>query len=506
MDPQKTPTDQTDDEPKTPASTETSGVPTVDPATGSVSNQPIGTDPIVSSKSETPVVPDVAGSAVQPTVTGADSDSSSPVITPMSGGMVSPAAPVGGGKKRWLMPAVLAAVALVVVGGAYVFAFYLPNQPSAVYSKSLENSGKALDVLVNYSDVIQHKDYKSYNMDGTLTVKTSGPSFDAKMSGAFDNKLNGTMTLDADILGQKMNMDLRVKRPEIGTTPDLYLRVNGIKSMLDTYGLSSLDSLDGQWVSVDHTMLDSAAARYGDVVAQTASTSTFPTSDQMHDAFSKVQAVNKKYLFTTDSDTAVLKNQEYVGKETKDGRSVYHYKVGYDKAHLQAYVSAIGTALDGSSLNTWSKQANDGKKLSEVMDIDSLHDSVKDAKADYTFDAFVDTKTKLLQTIKFTDPKDASSVFTVSQNYTGGDSYPLELAVTGNESGEKTTADFKMTANVKTDKIDAEMTAAQGTTSMKMVFSMTPSANAVKVDTPTGVMTVTELLNKFGLGNLSSGL
>lgn len=403
--------------------------------------------------------------------------------------------------KRWVLPVALA-VAAVVLAGGYTFAFYLPNRPSAIYKSSLHRTGDAIDALTHYSNGLVQKHYKSYGVNGSMHVKSGSSSFDATLTGNADARANASMKLDANILGQKIAADLRTVEVANSANPDLYLRLTGIKSALDSYGLNSLDSLDGQWLSMDHSLLNTYATSVSHNVAGADATS-MPTGTQVNDALTKVQTVNKQYLFTTDSSRAVLQNKKYVGKETQDGRAVYHYVVGYDKTHMQAYADALGKALDSSSLNNWSKSSNSGKNLSEVANISSLKQSISNAKDDYTFDVWVDAKTKLVHSVRFADPTDASSVLTFSQNYTGGSTYPFALSLKGKtSSGAAETVDLKVSLDTASNKQTDTLAITEGDTQANFDFTLTPSMDAVQVAAPAGSRSVADVLNSLGLGSL----
>ena len=398
-----------------------------------------------------------------------------------------------GGKKKWLLPVGIAAIVVLLAAG-YVFGMYLPNRPSAVYSKGLTNTGKAVDSLVDYTNNVSKMNYKSYGVDGTVKVASSSGSFDGTLKGAFDVHANGNLTVDVDALGQKVNAEIRSVHVNGNASPDVYVKISGVKSYLDSFGASSLDSLDGQWVAVDHTLIDTVAANYSQ--SKTSATTSLPTSDQVHDALVKVQNVNKQYVFTTDQSKAVFKQDKYVGKETKDGRNVYHYKVSANKANMKAYGSALKSALDSSSLNDWYKKANSGKNLSSSFDTSSLNST----SANSTFDMWIDTKTKLVHAVQFADSSDPSSTLTLAQNYTGGDEYPFELS-----SADKTTkADLKLTINKATNVSTVALTGNESSTNFTLNVKVTPSNDAVQVTAPSGAQPIMNILSKLGLG--SSGL
>lgn len=435
--------------------------------------------------------------SIEPAAANTQADSTTPTV----GKSETPNR--GGGRKKMLLLAATAALVVLLVGG-YVFGMYLPNRPSAVYSSSLKNSGKAVDTLVAYGKAEAKKNYKSYGFDGTLNVKSSSASYDATLSGALDKDANGTVKLAADILGEKVSANVRSIHAKGNSSPDVYVQVTGIKSALDKYGLNKLDNLDGQWISIDHTLIDtySASIQKG-AGASGNSAFTAPSSEDINDLLVKVQAVNKQYLFTTDSSTAVFKNQKYIGHETKDGRPVNHYRVGYDKKHLEAYVAAIKIAIDSSKLNDWSKKANNGKNLSDAAHFDVLSNSVKNAKADYTFDLWADTKTKLIHSVQFADPSDKNSVLAITQNYNGGSQYPFSFTFTGTDSMTHKPQNGKLdlTLDTSTHKYIANVSGNASGMDVRFKLTLAPSDSAVEVVAPTGAQSVNTLLGTLGLGS-----
>ncbi len=409
----------------------------------------------------------------------------------------------GGKRKRWLLAVVSLAVGVLLVGG-YVFGMYLPNRPSAIYSSSLKNSGKAVDMLVAYGNAQAKKNYKSYDFDSTLNVKSSSASYDATLKGAFDKNANGTLKLAADILGEKVGANVRSIHAKGNSSPDVYVQVSGIKSALDKYGLNKLDNLDGQWISIDHTLLDTYSANLQKSAGTTsASAFTVPSSEDINDLLVKVQGVNKHYLFTTDTSTAVLKSQKYIAHETKDGRPVDHYSVGYDKAHLQAYTAALKTAADSSKLNDWAKKTNNGKNLSTVLHFDTLSSSIQTAKADYTFELWADTKTKLIHSVQFADPSDKNSIITLTQNYSSGSQYPFSFTFAGTDSSTHKLQNGKLAVVLDTSTNKSVATMSGNASGMDVAFklTLTPTDNVVQVETPTGAQSVNTLLGKLGLGS-----
>lgn len=408
-----------------------------------------------------------------------------------------------GKRLKWAIVAVV--VLVLVLGGGYTFAFYLPNTPSNVYKSGLTNTGKAADKLVDYMQQEQGKSYKSVSFDGKADVKSGSGSGDATLSGAFDKSGNGTLNANIDIAGEHVQLNGRSVVAKGNTTPDLYLQVTGVKTLLDNVGMSSLDSLDGKWISVDHTLVDTYKKDFTQGFASGLGNSDtqLPTLNQVTGTIADVQTVNKQYIFTTDSQKAVLTNQKFLGKETKDGRTLNHYTVGYNKAHLQAYVAALKTTLDASPLNDWSKKANDGKSLSESMNWSDLEKSVSNAKNNYTFDVWVDTKTKLINSVQFTDLSDSSTKFTIGQNYTGGTSYPLSLGFSDKDSsGNPETGILGLTVDTSTHKYTGAFsvsTKGNDAADVSATFTLTPGTTPVQVTAPENAESINDVLSQLGL-------
>lgn len=410
------------------------------------------------------------------------------------------------GRKKLLFIIALVALVLLLAGG-FVFGYYLPNKPENVYKSGLTNTAKGYDKLVNYIEDQQKQKYQGAEANGSFKLTASSVSgegtFSSQSSGG-----NSTGKVDLNISGQKFSANFRSIQPNGQSTPDIYLQLTGIKSTLDSYGLNSLDTLDGQWIAIDHTLLDGIANMGKDNPAQDKVSA--PTQAQIEDAMKKAGEVNRQYIFTTDPNKAVLQNKKYLGKSTQDGRSVYGYQVGYSKPNLKAYVKALGTALDSSSLNGWAKQVNEGKSISDSMNIPEINKSIDAAKADYTFTMYIDAGTKLIRQLHFTDPSDpTNNYFNVGLQYTGGDEYPFVLELHAKDGKDKGNGKLTLTLNTATNKLSLELKSggSVGDTpfSFTLNFAVTPTNKDVKVTAPTGAKPIMELLNSFNLGGLLGG-
>lgn len=441
-----------------------------------------------------------------PTVGGPVFGGASGPVGPAFGGA---SAPGGKPKKKALLFGGIATAVVVLGALTYVFAFYLPNTPSNVYSSSLKNSGMALDALITYSKQQEHATYTSESFTGAVHAKSASASYDVSLSGALDKNANGKMQINTDMMGVKFAANLLSMKAAGNTSPDIYVQMTGIKPTLDSLGLNKYDYLDGQWIVIDHTLVDTYVSAMNSNPSQAKSASA-PTYAQVNDAVSKVQFVNKEYLFSSDPQKAVLTNQKFVGTEKSGSRTLNHYKVGYNKDHLSAYVSAVGLALDQSQLNSWYKGISGNKNLSESLKFSDLQNNVKKANGNYTFDLWADKQTKLVSKVSFTNPSDKSTVYTIGQNYTGGTTFPLTLGVTGKDSsGNAEAGNVNFTLDTKTNKANMTFTgnisSTDGMTNISGNASFAPSNAAVQVTAPKSAKSITDILLSLGLTDTGSG-
>jgi hypothetical protein len=432
--------------------------------------------------------------------------STSPAPSPVQN-TPAPAAPgntvqVGGAKpkRKWLIPGVAAAALLIaLLGGGYVLGMYLPNKPETVYKTSLQRTNKAAETFFSQDSQLYKKE-AAVTMDGTFKLQGASMSADGSFTGKTDMK-NTVMTVDANAMGQKYRAEIRALATKQSTNPDIYLKLTGIKPTLEQLGMTQLVNLDGQWVAIDHTLLDTY---YKQIEAATGTSSTgalsfseLPTAEQVTDANKKMQAVNQKYLFSTDQNTAVMHYKSFVGKETVDGRTVNHYKVTYDKKNLKTYFNELGKAIDSSKLNDWAKTVT-GKNYSEAIGLQQLSSAVDKAKDNGEFDLRVDLQTKLVKSATFTQ---SNATMTVAQNYTGGDTYPFEIAIDSTDPNTPGKATIGFTMRDKMSKIDMKAKANFGgkdKTTFDMTGTFASTTDKPDVAMPTGAKQITEVMKQLG--------
>jgi hypothetical protein len=145
--------------------------------------------------------------------------------------------------------------------------------------------------------------------------------------------------------------------------------------------------------------------------------------------------------------------------------------------------------------------------LSKVLNFESFSKTASNAKANYTFDMWIDTQTKLVHMLRFVDPADKSASFTLAQNYTGGDTYPFAISFAGKDaaSGGAANGSLKFAINTKTDKDSGELTFVEGGTNGSLTFDLTPSDKVLKVVAPTGAQSIMSILDLLGLSSAAGG-
>ncbi len=455
----------------------------------------------------------VASTSKSPVATSTPHVPSIPKTKSPAHAPVKVAPPKKSKKKLLLIAAVAAALLVLLLGGRYVFAVYLPNTPGNVYKSGLKNSADANDKLIAYSNAQQQTEYKSLSVGSEFWVKTPKVSTDTTTDGSFA-KSSGQFQVAGSSKGNTAKATFRIITKQGNTSPDLYAELSGVNKNLDIAGANTSDAKQGQWISVDHTLFDAYKGnlqpfRINPIGTYIVLTGKVPNPVQEQAAFAKVQVVNKQYLFSADPSKAVLTKGQFLGKDSIQGRTQYHYIVGYDKAHMQAYIAALGQALDDNQLNDWSKQASNGKNLSEAMDLESLSSQIANAPPDHTFDVWIDAQEKLVGKIAFTDPHGKSSMFTISNNAeTGPANFTIEHTEKNNSGypkSAKLTIDINSSINSLGFTLDLKNKTAAGSTWITGSVSFKPDYAILNVTVPKGAKPITDTMSPANQGGEASG-
>ncbi len=411
--------------------------------------------------------------------------------------MVVGGAPVGGGRSKKKLLFLGAAVAVLVAGAsAYVFGFYIPNKPENVYATAMSRTGDGYDRLVKYlSNEKLAEKYKTTDTKGTFKINSPDFSTDGSFSMKGDDK-NAAFNLDMGMVTSRLKVDVLAKDVANSESPDLYMKVAGIKGFGSAFEMPGLDSLDNQWITVDHSLIDTFAQS---VTQDSGEAMKMPSRPDLSEAYAVVGTVGDKYLFTADKANAVFEMRQYVGRETTDGVTTLHYKVGINKANYKKFVKELATELDKTKLNTWVKENYGGRNISGYMDPEQAAKEIDSIKDSDTADLWVNADTKLIHKVRFNDKNNAGEYVDIGMAYKGGNEYPFFLNLQTSDGVFKLTA----TLNAETDVVSAtgsykgKGSAAGVNGSFNM--TMKPGTGAVKVEVPAGAITLQQALDKAGL-------
>lgn len=400
--------------------------------------------------------------------------------------------------KRKLIIAIVAILAVLGLTSAYVFGYYLPNTPENVWKSAVTNTGKGYDALTTYATNF-NSEVDGLEMQGSYKLKGDMVS-DGTMSGKSlgDNaQFSGTISAS----GLKIEYEVRAIK-STGDTPDYYFKVNGLQGLGTLLGgvtgpefAQALEGVNNQWYVIDHTLFEQLAS--GDSSNQSMSLST----KDVEKLLNTIKNSNNTYLFTDDQTKAVFVQQEFIGKETKDNRTVYHYKAGVNQANLKLYLKALCGDLQKDTLGK--TLLKDGLRATNCDDFVKKADNINTKQ---TADVWVDKSTKLVHTVRFTDSKQAANYLEIGQDYQGGTVYPFSLII--QEKDGKTTQSAVVKATLDTEKNTLKVSGvvdssgeSKSVGSMDMSFK--PNADkSFKVEAPQGAKNIMQLVNDLGLGQL----
>lgn len=452
--------------------------------------------------SAAPVVPETSaapsfGAATQP----APASVVGGVVTPGVSSSTQPAAPKP--KKKWLIPVLIGGGIAVLAAALFGFKAYT-SSPNYVWNKSIENTQKAYQTLD--TQLQKSAEFKGSVSSGTLSftadnseitgsfkAKSAGESADVALDLSFSND-NGS----GSAVKLSAGLDMRV----IGSDeyPDIYIRardLDKVASLLGSMGMSSseinsmVSEYNNQWYVLEGSYLQqlSSTATGGTAGSQA---TTMPDTKEIYQLVSKLGKVSSEYIFATQDGKAVLVQKEFVGKEEKNGRATYHYKAEIDKAGLKAYGQALKKVLADDATARSLMSANDKAEAEKALAyLDDLSKNYKDNET--AIDIWVDSGTKLVQTVRFSDPKNNKSYMELSQLYDASDKLPLQVVV--NEGANKAT--IKVTVDTKKNEntYDIKATTASGNLEFAATESFTNTEP--KIEKPGDAKSIEQLLNAY---------
>lgn len=402
--------------------------------------------------------------------------------------------------KKILVPA---AAVFVLLGGsaAAYFGYYVPNKPDNLWKTALSRTGKGYQKLSDYVVGFSQNSGKGETYSGSLKLSGSFTG-DGNFQGTTDGG-NSQTTGSFSTSGINAKLDLRTIKSPTGT-PDIYVKLDGLQGLGDLLGggdptyTSLINSVNGNWYFIDHSLLDQYTSQAGG--------SDNLTSKDIKNFLDAVYNPSNTYIFNADPTKEALVIKREIGKEKQDGRSVYHYVVGVNKSNLKDYNNALCDSLNNDKIYKL-LSGSDPSALSDCKDTTGI-DGLKDSSS---ADVWVDTHTKLIHRIRFTlNSGGSKSNLDVGQDYQGGDEIPFFLDYKDSSQDTTDVIHVGMTLNTATNKLSLDGTfnstgrTASDKENGEIKFNLQPRNGALKVDKPSNAKNVLELLNSLGLDGLVS--
>jgi hypothetical protein len=413
-----------------------------------------------------------------------------PAIPPPSSLPPQPAAHKSGRRKKLLL---LVPIAVLLLGGsaAAYLGYYVPNKPQNLWGKSMLNMGKGYDRLADY--LKNYKGGKGYKIGGSFKLSGAFAS-DGDIDSLGDGS-NSRSKVNISAGGVKLNLQVLTIKSS-GQYPDIYLKASGIDGLDQLLGTfdpalgKSLGSINNQWYFVDHSLFDQ--------MSQSSSPSTFSRAD-INEVVTAAEGPSKKYVFTDDKSKMAFVVKQQIGKEKQDNHSVYHYKIGVNKANLKAYNQELCTSLSKTKLfKTLEGSSDAGQALKDCKDTSDIG-SIKDSD---TADVWVDMRTKLVHKVRFAEKEKKDNYFDVFQDYQGGDKLPFGAAFNSSD-GITGSINFNLDMATNILTLDGSFNSTgQTKENGNLNLKLEPNNSAVQVQKPANAKNIMQLLNDLGLSDL----
>lgn len=421
-------------------------------------------------------------------------------------------------KKKWILLGV-AVFVLLLAGGGFVFAYYLPNKPENVWKTSLSRTGDGLkSVTTAATEKEKLNSFKRSHIAASGEYKNNDKSYLVSFKNIFDDsKADGSVDViekvkdqpDRTLFGVKFLSELQKGH----TFPNIYVQLSGLKQlgvdqMEATY--PGISEYDGKWIAIEEEYLRSLTEQVTGGVQTTepqqddTKKENPVTSDDIAAFARTLSEAVSEYVLTSDTTKGILEQRSFVGKETVEGVKTYHYKAGINKAHAKEFCKVLTERYSKSEL--YKKLNNEvnldaqARERNIKSSIENCQKSVDDMKQD-TFDAWVDTKYKLIHKIRVTDPENKDIYTELGQNYQGGDK--LALFVKLHNGKEQTDGQVTLDTNLKTMETKAKLTFKSTKKDSAYEISATleakPMKEEIKVEKPAGAVPIKDIMDRYGI-------
>jgi hypothetical protein len=386
-------------------------------------------------------------------------------------------------------------ILLVLTIGCLAFYFGFYANSSLLYKQALSNSGVAYNALIDYAKgQSSTAAASSATIAGSYSFKSTAVNVDGKINSKGDTK-NSELTFDVGILGNRVNFDVRTLKAPTGTTPDVYVKADGITGFGELLTGSAqagakVDALNGKWIAVDHSYIDSLQQSSPVAVSPVIAA---PTKAQVYDEATAIGKVNKEYLFSTDKNKAVTTVLKTYGMETIDGHKLYHYKVGFVKANVKKYVIAQKDALKASSLSTWIAANNYQAQVDTAFA--QIADSTDKISASDSVDLWADLNSRTIYKTRVVDPTAATSYVEAGLNFKRGDkTFKYFLNGVSSSARFALNLDLDSVTNSATFAINGTIGSGASAGKLAANFTFKPTTEKFVIEKPTVSYTAAQVM------------
>jgi hypothetical protein len=408
--------------------------------------------------------------------------------------------------KKFLVGGLVSFVILIALGLGFYFLYWL--NPNIIWSRSLTGLSFAYSKLANYSLNQTTTTYKGFNLTGSLTAHL----FQDDYTGNLNIKTSGKNTNSIINFGLGSGniavKELSINQPG-STFPDLYLNVAGFKNynVGNIIGLDNtkLNSLDGQWIEINHSLLDQIEKSQLSTLQSSSSSSGKLTAKLVSQAAVSIEGINNKYLFTTNKNNAVFKIIKSYGFVTLDNHKTYHYKIGFNKNNVKSYIFALSNQLSTTDLGHYIANAS-GSSFDQAIDLNGLRSSADNITDADSADVWVDANSGFIYKVQYSDSSNpVNNYVNVGLSYKSLSEFPFYINFSSDNSGSQTTINALVTINTKTNNISGKInytTSSSGSNNKVNVTGNFKQTNdTLNITPPTNSITLEQALDRIGLGS-----
>lgn len=414
-------------------------------------------------------------------------------------------------RKQKLVLFIVVAVILSIGGGAVAMNYMQQNNPDYIWKKALDNTSKG---FASFATSVTENEKKGGSATGAFKVEQPIAA-DGNFSANWFNK-NVESKSSVGVSGVRATTDIRAIEFEGSDYPDIYVNIAGlesVESLVETSNpslASAINRLNGNWLSIDHTLLEQLEQSTTGTGSAVQDPVTL-TTDDYRDISNKTSEIISEYLFSSDTETAVITVLDQAVKEDFDGVETFKYNVSINKDNLKKFIEAYKNGIQETRFDEFVVSMDgSGRSFEEIVAVDELLQSVDQLDLDSTKnEMWVDIDQKIIRNLRIT-PTDQDRVeggyIEFALPYDGGDVLPFTMRfVSGVTRDTNGTLNVELVAgyNLADQSVNFSFSVVGSTDQEKMkatgTMRVTPSDEEVNPVKPDSAQNIIEFLNSLGV-------